>query len=432
MKKITFFVIAFVLLAASLADAKIIFRWNGTDLSQFDTRTTGGTLSVSGGKIVLAGKVGNYNKDSLGFWLPDVIIGNRPGMSVEFLWQINDLGPGDGFSPSQFFILSNNTDESGSPTPFPDWRVGLGFWLDYSIDPDHFGTLRDTTHNPAVYSGVTLSVDTDYRLKQSIASDGKNTLSVNGTSFTTALGPTTSGGNYAGIAYAGDATKNGDFNNTTNPLTVNDAQTSYTISRPFADTGWQLNKYYSLTDAGGNHVEAIQVTAINGNHVTFARGQLGTTVTAFPNGRGIYTIPELRFYWQNHGGSITTKIDDIHITDDGSYIPTAPSNLSGTAASGTSVLLTWTDGADSVEADSISVEVNGVEYENVDIGDGQVLIAGLTPQTSYDFDIRSKVTAFGTEYFSDYAGEITVTTPAASQVKLNRKIGINYSRTGAM
>lgn len=403
----------------------IIFRWNGTDLTQFGTVATGGSISVSGGEIILQSNSGNHNKDTLGFWPSQVILGNRPGMSLEYDWKVSSLSDGDGFLPSDIIQITNNTSESGSPTPFPDVRVGLGAWRDNSTFPLNFGTIRDSTHSPVgspVYSSLNLSADTYYHLKHSIASNGQHSLSVGSDiNFITTLGPTTSGGNYAGIAYAGDATKNGDFNNTTNPLTVTNAQSNYTISRPFSDTGWQLNKYYSLTDAGGAHVEAILVTAINGNDVTFARGQLGTTATAFPNGRGIYSIPELRFYAQHHSGGLSARYKNWIITDDGSYTPPAPATLSATTGGAGAVNLSWDDASvSSTNSDSIRIERSTQsgsgfsEIANLPVGTESYADSGLTPSTTYYYRIRSRVTYNSQTENSSYSSESSALSGASS------------------
>lgn len=388
----------------------IIFRWNGTDLTQFGTVATGGSISVSGGKIVLAASPGNHNKDTLGFYVSG-IYGNRPGMSTEYDWEINDLGPGDGFSPNQINLITTNSPEAGSPTPFPDWRVGLGLWLEEGTDNNQYNTLRDTQHNPNTLSPTILTTNTTFHLKQSIASNGVHTYSVNGDNFSTG-GPTTSGGNYAGIVFAGDTTKNNDFNNTTDPLTVINAVTNYTITRAFSDGGWQLNKYFVLSDAGGNLVEVIRPTAINGNNVTFARGQLGTTAAAIPNGRGIYVVPDLRFYWQNQSGSITTRYSNVIITDDGTYTPPAPTSLSASTGGAGAINLAWSDASvTSTNADQIKIErstSSGSGFSQIGtaaIGAQAFADSGLSNSTTYFYRIRASVTYNGSNANSSYTSE---------------------------
>lgn len=300
-----------------------LFRWNGTDLTQFTTITTAGTITVSGGKIVLTASPGNHNKDTLAFY-PERQYGSTVGMSLEYDWEVNDLGPGDGFPPNHIIIITNNASDAGDPIPFPSWRSGLGAWYDQGTDPDHWEVVRDQNHNPATISPTLLVANTSYHIKHSIASDGKHTISINGDNFVTNLGPTTSGGNYASIIDTGNLTQNNDFNNTTNPLTVTGALTTYTGGYAFRDTCFHLTPIpgkYWLLDGALTPTEQIMVTAINGNDVTFARGQAGTPITAFPNGRGIYAVQELYIYFQNQTGSIISKFSNIVWTDDGNQNP---------------------------------------------------------------------------------------------------------------
>lgn len=71
-------------------------------------------------------------------------------------------------------------------------------------------------------------------------------------------------------------TQSNDFNNVTSPLTVAAAVTTY------GGITFAVGQYLKI----GN--EILKVTAISGNDVTFARGQLGTTTAVHANGVSIF------------------------------------------------------------------------------------------------------------------------------------------------
>jgi hypothetical protein len=73
-----------------------------------------------------------------------------------------------------------------------------------------------------------------------------------------------------------DDTQGGDFNNTTAPLTVTGAVTNY------PNITFVVGLLLKLEN------EILRVTAVNGNDVTFARAQFGTTAAAHANGVSVF------------------------------------------------------------------------------------------------------------------------------------------------
>lgn len=83
---------------------------------------------------------------------------------------------------------------------------------------------------------------------------------------------------YDGNQDSSDDTSGNDFNNTTDPLTVTNAVTSYT------HITFATNLLIQIED------EIMRVTGVAGNDVTFAREQGGTTKAAHTSGKSIYVF----------------------------------------------------------------------------------------------------------------------------------------------
>ena len=406
----------------------IVWRWNGTDLSQLTVLDTYGTVAVAGGKIVLTPDDGAHNSDGLGFY-PPKFVGLLPGFSWEMEMEIASLGAGNGNSPFYLNLITNNTLLS-SQNVFPSFNVGLGGIFDRAYDASHFSTIRDASHssNPGI-SPTAIVANTPFRYKQSVASNGKHTVSIDGDDFETNLGPVTSGGNYAGVTYAGVATANSDFANTTNPLTVVGGVTRYAaLSTPFVSPdGWKVGRYYVISDAGGNPVETILCSSINGDDVTFLRGQVGTSATSHANGVGIYNKPEIYFYSQNQSGGAAnaTRYSKMHITDDGSYAPPTPGALTVVPGYAGGNRITFASSlVSAINSDYISLE------RSTTSGSGFSEIAQVVPGygysdtsavagTNYFYKARARVSAFGSTYSSSYTSEasgVAVAVPEGSLI----------------
>lgn len=393
----------------------IIFRWNGTNLSQFTVQTDFGTATVSGGKIVLTANSGIHNPDGLGFYLPKFIGGITDGFSVEMDMEVSSVGPGDGNAPRFVNMITNNT-LLASQNVFPALNVGLAGLLDHAYDPDHFSTIRDANRaaNPGI-SPTLISANTEFHYKQSInQTTGKHTVSINGDNFETNLGPTTSGGNYLGTTFASDVTKSGHWNNTTNPLTIVGGDAAYSsIATPFVSPdGFKAGRYYIISDSNGDPVETVLCTSVAGGDLTFSRGQFGTPITAHANGLGIYNKPEVYVYIQNASGGLVSRYRNLIVTSDGTYTPPAPTTLVATTGGEGEVSLTWADGdATTTNTDSILIErstVSGSGFSQITtkaIGSQSHTDTGLTPGVEYFYRIRSSVTYNGSTVNSSYTSE---------------------------
>lgn len=406
----------------------IIWRWNGTDLSQVTTQTDFGTAAVVGGKIVLTAQSGVHNNDGLGFYLPKFVGVLQDGCALEMEMEVSSLGPGDGNAPKFMNMFTNNTLLS-SQNVFPAFNVGLVGLIDHAYDADHFSTLRDANHasNPGI-SPTLIVADTPFRYRHSISqATGKHTVSIDGDNFETNLGPTTSGGNYLGYTYASVNTANSDFSNTTNPLTVVGGVTRYAaLATPFVSPdGWKVGRYYVISDVGGNPAETILCTGISGDDVTFSRGQFGTSIISHANVRGIYNLPEVYIYIQNSSGGLSTRYSKIHITDDGSYTPPTPGALTVVPGYAGGNRITFASSlVSAINSDYISLE------RSTTSGSGFSEIAQVVPGygysdtsavagTNYFYKARARVSAFGSTYSSSYTSEasgVAVAVPEGSLI----------------
>lgn len=386
----------------------ILYRNSGASLAGLTTNPLSGSISSVGGKIVMAAQPGNFGKN-FAVYSTEYVPGGTPGMTLEFDWEINDLGAGNGFSPNQVSIITHSPTLSGGGT-IPIWNNGLGFWLDYSTFPTTFGALRDASHNPNVYSSITIVANTQYHLKQTIQAGGVHALSVDADQFTVALGPASA------IQYSEDrstalATANNDFNNTTNPLTIVGAVTSYPGTDPFGDPLFKLNNYIRI------HSEEMKVTAIVGNDVTLQRGTRGTTVATHANASDIRYVAMLRWFIINQLGGGTVKIQNIAWTDNGTLTPPAPATLAASAVSTTQINLTWSDTTvTAVNADYISIErslTTGSGFAEI----GQAAIGAQaysdstgSAGTTYYYRVAAVVTYKTLLYPSTYSSEANATT----------------------
>lgn len=108
--------------------------------------------------------------------------------------------------------------------------------------------------------------------------------------------------------------------------------------------------------------------------------------------------------------STETKTLDVIAAD---TKPAAPSNLTAVAKSPTEVLLSWTDNAGGTAAFSILLSQDGSPFQTVQTARAQntsTLVTGLSPATSYSFEVR----AFNTGGGATDTTAATVTTPNLS------------------
>lgn len=116
-------------------------------------------------------------------------------------------------------------------------------------------------------------------------------------------------------------------------------------------------------------------------------------------------------------GQFTTQ---IFVTTNGSFAPTAPSDLSATTVSATQINLSWTDNGTSVSEDTISIErslSSGSGFSEIDTvaqGTTSYSDTGLDPETTYYYKIRGQITPNSHTFSSAYTSEASAETEADS------------------
>ena len=169
--------------------------------------------------------------------------------------------------------------------------------------------------------------------------------------------------------------------------------TAYTLS------GWVRGSYVYLGVDGGASTWASSPSAYSRLSVSFTTGAAQTSATIYVHGwyaQGTYQADDISLDGPGGGGSDTQA-------------PSAPTGLTSTGKTSSSVSLSWNASTDNV----------GVTAYDVYSGSAQVLsvsgtsatVSGLSPSTGYTFTVRARDAAGNT---SGASNSVSVTTNAGS------------------
>ncbi|WP_055494083.1 carbohydrate binding domain-containing protein [Streptomyces sp. TP-A0356] len=170
--------------------------------------------------------------------------------------------------------------------------------------------------------------------------------------------------------------------------------TAYTLS------GWVRGSYVYLGVNGGASTWTTSPSAYSQLSVSFTTGASQTSATVYVHGwyaQGTYYADDISLDGPGGGGGSDTQP------------PTAPTNLTSTGKTSSSVSLSWSAATDNV----------GVTAYDIYSGSSQVLsvsgttatVSGLSPSTSYTFTVKARDAAGNVSAASN---AVTVTTNAGS------------------
>lgn len=179
----------------------------------------------------------------------------------------------------------------------------------------------------------------------------------------------------------------------------------------FAET---QNTTYDLKmelDGSTNLVLSIRASNSVGNLPagTGSYTSIGTSTTAVP------ATYHLQHNLKTLNPNTDLFIDEVYITNDGTFSPTAPSGVSAAGTDTDEITVSFTDNGTAISETGIKVErsINNVTFTQVGTvaqGVGAYVDTGLDPATKYYYKIRGYITIDATDYNSAYSSTVNATT----------------------
>jgi hypothetical protein len=169
--------------------------------------------------------------------------------------------------------------------------------------------------------------------------------------------------------------------------------TTYTLQ------GWVRGSYVYLGVEGGASTWTSSPSAYSRLSVSFTTGASQTSATLYVHGwygQGAYQADDLTLEGPGGGGSDTQA-------------PTAPSGLTSTGKSSSSVSLKWNAATDNVGVTAYDVYRGSTQV--LSVSGTSATVSGLAPSTGYTFTVKARDAAGNTSAASN---AVTVTTDAGS------------------
>lgn len=358
------------LAASNIAQSTLTLTWNAaTDniaVTGYDVYRDGIKINTS---LVTAT---NYN-----------VTGLSALVSYDFYIIAKDAAGNESANSNTITVTTPDTEAPTAPSGLSASAItGTSLTLNWTASTDNIGVTGYDVYQNAVKI---------------------NSVPVTGTSFdVTGL---TQASTYSFFVRALDNAGNVSSNSNTINITTTDTQSptapSNLSSSDVTSTSLTLSWTASTDNVGVTGYDVYRNgTKINGSLVT---------ATTF-NVTGLSALVSYDFYVtaKDAAGNESDNSNTITVTTPDTQAPTAPSGLSASSVTGTSLTLSWTVSTDNIGVTGYDVYQNAVKINSVPVTGTSFNVTGLTQATTYSFFVRALDNAGNV---SSNSNTINVTTP---------------------
>jgi transcriptional regulator CtsR len=269
-----------------------------------------------------------------------------------------------------------------------------GFKIERKTSNGSYSQITTVSANTTSYTDTGLSSDTRYYYRVRAYNSAGNSA-------------------YSGEDYA-TTNESGSTPRAPSNLSVS-AQSSTSIRITWTDnsnneTGFKIER----KTTNGSYS---QITTVNANTTSYTNTGLSS---------------DTRYYYRvrayNSAGNSTYSGEDYATTNGSGSTPTAPSNLSASAQSSTSIRITWTDNSNNETGFKIERKTSGGNYSQiatVNANTTSYTNTGLSSDTRYYYRVR----AYNSAGDSLYSTEYSVTTSATTNTGATRIIKLTISKS---